>query len=171
MDMKHILWPIAGVVVFVIAVGFLTQKVQQGKLSFIGQINSTPIPSQQKQIKVKNTQVSVDIASTEKDREKGLGGRTSLGDNQGMLFVFPNKGTVPSFWMKDMLISIDIIWLKDGKVSKIDKNVPAPAPGTADDKLTIYNPNGAIDYVLEVNAGFSTKNNVLVGDPVDLTGI
>jgi uncharacterized membrane protein (UPF0127 family) len=73
--------------------------------------------------------------------------------------------------MKDMLIPLDFIWVANGKIVKIDKNVPAPAPNTPDGNLKTYSPGTPIDYVLEVNAGFSDKNNIKVGDSVNLSGI
>ena len=65
-----------------------------------------------------------------------------------------------------MLIPLDIIWIGNGKIVKIDENVPAPVAGTSDSKLLNYSPGSPIDYVLEVNAGFSDKNNFKVGDLV-----
>ena len=70
-----------------------------------------------------------------------------------------------------MLISIDIIWINDGTVAKIDKNIEPPAPGTVDSQLKLYRPDTPIDYVLEVNAGFSDKNSIGIGDSVDLSAI
>jgi uncharacterized membrane protein (UPF0127 family) len=86
-----------------------------------------------------------------------------------MLFVFENKDVIPGFWMKDMKFSIDIIWINDGKIAQITKELPTPEPGTPDRNLPIYTPEGGIDYVLEVPAGFSDKNDILVGSVVDLS--
>ena len=88
-----------------------------------------------------------------------------------MLFVFDNKQITPVFWMKDMQIPLDIIWIGSGKIVKIDENVPAPVAGTPDTKLTNYSSGSPIDYVLEVNSGFSGKNKIKAGDSVDLSGI
>lgn len=65
-----------------------------------------------------------------------------------------------------MEFAIDIIWIKDGKIIQIDKNVEAPAVGTPDNKLKLYSPKSAVDYVLEVNSGYSDLNNIKVGDSV-----
>lgn len=157
--MKNILFPLLGVAIFIIFVGVLTQKLQTKKIST-------------KEITVGNTKVTVEIAKTGEERQKGLSGRTTLDANSGMLFVFAQKKAFPSFWMKDMLFPLDIIWIADGKITKIDKNVPIPSPAANQlSTLALYNPDKPIDYVLEVNAGFSDKNKLQVGDSVDLSSI
>ncbi|MBI1864111.1 DUF192 domain-containing protein [Candidatus Woesebacteria bacterium] len=121
-----------------------------------------------KTIKVKDKNVKVSLANTNELRTKGLGGVKSLPQDQGMLFNFDQKNIIPSFWMKDMLIGLDMIWIRDGKIIQIDKNIPAPNPTTLDSSLPLYTPKEVIDHVLEVNANWSDKNNVKVGDSVDL---
>lgn len=156
--MKQIFWPLLGVAVFIAAVGFLTQRLQNNKV-------------QPKEISIGSTKIQVEIANSGNLRQKGLGGRKLLAENSGMLFVFDQKDIFPGFWMKDMLISIDIIWINDGTVAKIDKNIEPPAPGTVDSQLKLYRPDTPIDYVLEVRAGFSDKNSIGIGDSVDLSAI
>ena len=83
-----------------------------------------------------------------------------------MLFVINNNKVTPTFWMKDMRIAIDIIWIKNSKIIQIDKNVDPPAPNTPDNKLKLYSPKSAVDYVLEVNSGYSDLHNIKVGDAI-----
>lgn len=128
---------------------------------------------QQKSLKtltIKNTKVYVEIADTSDKKSKGLSARKSLDKGSGMLFIFA-KDTAPAFWMKDMLFPIDIVWINDDKIIQIDKSVPNPIPGTIDSQLPLYRPSLPINYVLEVNAGFSDKNGFEVGDPIDLSSI
>ena len=125
-------------------------------------------PSSQK-ITINNTVIYVELAIAPEEKQRGLSG-SKLQENQGMLFVFDNK-TIPSFWMKDMLIPLDIIWIEDTKIVQIDENVPAPNSGEPDTNLRLYQPLAPINYVLEVNAGFSEKHGIKVGDAVDLSGI
>lgn len=104
--------------------------------------------------------INVEIADTNEKRELGLSGHTPLKDNQGMLFVFDKTGKYP-FWMKDMLFPLDIIWIsEDFKIVYIEKNAQINSfPNTfGDDKEALY--------VLEVNAGFSEKNNLKTGDQI-----
>lgn len=104
--------------------------------------------------------INVEIADTNAKRELGLSGHAPLADDKGMLFVFDKTGKYP-FWMKDMLFPLDIIWIsEDFKIVYIEKNAqPVSYPNTfGDDKEA--------RYVLEVNAGFSEKNNLKIGDQV-----
>ncbi len=120
----------------------------------------------QNTVTIGNKTVMVDFAQTPEEVTLGLGRRESLEKNQGMLFIFP-KEQVASFWMKGMLIPIDIIWINDGIVMGIEKNVQ-PQPDLPDYKLDQYPSPGIVDYVLEVNAGFSDKNNINIGDSVKI---
>ena len=74
-------------------------------------------------IQLKGQPIRISIADTETARQQGLSGRAGLAADEGMLFVFPEDGTY-AFWMKDMLFSIDILWLSgDGAVVYMAENV------------------------------------------------
>ena len=97
---------------------------------------------------------------------RGLGGRDSLPDDGGMLFVFPEPGLL-TFWMKDMLISIDLIWISaEGRV--VDVQTAQPEPGVPDPELKRYNPNGEAKYVLEVRADLAAEQGVQIGDEAQI---
>lgn len=102
--------------------------------------------------------VNVEIAETSKQRELGLSGRQSLASDAGMLFVFEEPDRY-GFWMKDMNFPLDFIWIKDSKVIEITSNVP-------ETNLNIYKPKEAVDKVLEVNAGWASKNQINIGDSI-----
>ncbi len=53
-----------------------------------------------------------EVVTTQAAQAQGLGGRSDVPENYGMLFVFPTDQRV-GFWMKDMQVPIDIIWLSD----------------------------------------------------------
>ena len=111
-------------------------------------------------IQIGDTRVKVEVADTDIKREKGLSGRESLAENEGMLFVFKEPGTY-GFWMKDMNFAIDILWIdKDKRVVEIMQNV---APDTFPE--TFY-PKEPIQYVLETNAGWTNKHDIIPGDIV-----
>jgi len=154
--LKQLLLPLAAVAGFIVLVGLMSQ----GKIN-LGGLANTATPAPKETIKIGDTQIKVDIADTNEERAKGLGGITSLAEDEGMLFVFDKKDTTPSFWMKDMLIPLDIIWINDSKVVRIDKNIPNS------DQTKLYNPGTPIDYVIEVNAGFSDKKGLKVGDSAE----
>jgi uncharacterized membrane protein (UPF0127 family) len=111
---------------------------------------------------INNKEISLTVASSTIDLEKGLSGVESLDENTGMLFVF-DKEDKYGFWMKDMKISIDIIWLDSlKKVIYIEKNV---SPDTY--PKVFFPPENSL-YVLELKPGFTDENNILVGNILNI---
>lgn len=105
----------------------------------------------------KQEPVEVYIADTPALHQKGLSGKEALGENEGMLFIF-SEPQIPSFWMKDMLFNIDIIWLsEEWQVVDIHEGLtPESYPQTV-------TPSQESMYVLEVPAGFVKKNMIKKG--------
>lgn len=172
---KNLFLSLFGVAVFILVVGLVVQA-NQGKTNILSpylhpvNTESTPVPLSPnlKELTIGNIAVMVQVANNDATRSKGLGGVTQMPQAQGMFFVFDSKQITPSFWMKDMQIPLDFIWISNNKVAEITANVAAPAPNTPDSQLKVYTPTEPIDYVLEVNSGFASKNNVKVGDSVTL---
>ena len=108
------------------------------------------------------TQIIAGVADSQSERQQGLSGRESLSENEGLLFIHESK-SIPSYWMKDMLITLDFIWLNEGIVVDLTENVPPEDPPT-----TFYRPDSLVDQVLEVNAGFIEKHGLSVGDYLDI---
>ena len=152
--LKQLLFPLAGVAAFIIVVGLLSQ----GKIKLDGATKTETL-------KIGAKEINIQIADNDEERSKGLSGVTSLGKSEGMLFVFDSKDVTPSFWMKGMKIPLDIIWIDDGKIVKIDNNVPFS------NQEKLYTPGQPIDYVLEVNVGFSDKNSLKIGDAIDTSEV
>lgn len=113
-------------------------------------------------IKIAKNELSVEIVSTPDEIQLGLSGRSEIGSD-GMLFVI-NPPRQISFWMKDMLIPLDIIWILNGKISGITKNVPLPGAGTPDDQLINYPSPRSVDYVLELPAGDADFWDIKIGN-------
>jgi len=151
---KKILLPIILTMIFITAAGIFYRK------------NQGLPPQETKNVTIGNAVIKVEIADSDIKRQKGLSGRTSLEKDGGMLFVITDNKSTPTFWMKGMKIAIDIIWITEGKIIQIDKNVTPPTAGTSDKNLKLYSPKTAVDYVLEVNFGYSDLNNIKVGDTV-----
>lgn len=105
--------------------------------------------------------VSVEVADTDAKRTRGLSGHAPLKDGEGMIFIFDTAGKY-SFWMKDMLFPIDIIWIgEDFSVVDITENAePNSYPN-------LFTPREEALYVLEVNAGFSNEKGLKIGDKVE----
>lgn len=106
------------------------------------------------------------IARTPQQQVDGLSGWDHLDSNHSMYFPLDDRHA--SFWMKGMLIDIDIIWIDNGQIVGIHKNVAAPAPGTPDSTLKSYpSPVSNPDAVLEIAAGRSDELGLKVGDQVE----
>lgn len=159
--MNKLLLQILGLMAFITLVGIITQRSQR---------KTTPPSRTQatKQIQIGNKKIFVEVAKTQQERKNGLSGRELLEKDSGMLFVFEEQNIKPLFWMKGMKFAIDIIWIDNNKVVKIDKNVQPPDQNTPDEKLPLYGPGQPIDFVLEVPAGFAVENDIKIGDSVDL---
>lgn len=106
--------------------------------------------------------VTVSLALTQEERARGLSGRSGLAEDEGMLFVFPKDGQY-SFWMKDMLFPIDILWIsRDGVITHVEKSLsPSTYPHT-------YTSESSSRFVLELPAGFTDAHGISVGDSVSL---
>lgn len=161
---KKVLLPILLTIIFIVVAGMIYRK-NQGLSPLPFNSIKTPLPQETKIVKIGDTSIKAEVADTDSERQKGLSGRSGLEKDSGMLFAMNNKAT-PTFWMKGMKIAIDIIWIKDDKIIQIDNNVPAPSTGTPDKKLALYSPKTAVDYVLEVNSGYSDLHNIKVGDAI-----
>lgn len=109
---------------------------------------------------VKGVPVLAEVVSTPKKQYLGLSHRKELPEGRGMLFLM-QQNTRQKFCMRDMLISIDIIWIADGKVAGIHKNL-SPL-----DKSLFRSPV-PVRLVLEVPGGFADRYGIKVGDPVEL---
>ena len=116
----------------------------------------------QKQACLKEKCFSIEIAKTQEERSRGLMFREELDSGSGMLFIFPDDG-IHGFWMKNTFIPLDIIWINNGKIVYIAKNMQ-PCKETCD---SIF-PDKNSRYVLEINAGLSEKLGLKAGDEVSL---
>lgn len=107
-----------------------------------------------------------EVATTVDERAIGLGGRDALDDDAGMLFAY-DEPTTPSFWMKDTLIPLDLVWIGEGgRIVDITPDVQ-PEPGVRDEDLRRYSPGAPVRYVLEVNAGTAARLGLAVGNELE----
>ncbi len=88
----------------------------------------------------------------------GLSYRRELPEGQGMLFFMP-KVEVQTFCMRGMRFPLDFIWISEGRVAGLTRNVPPDFSGDLSSPAPV-------NYVLEVPAGFADKYAIQVGDPV-----
>jgi len=127
---------------------------------------SQPPPSTPQTAVVNGVPFSLEVADTEEERRIGLSNRTSLAQNAGMLFVFPQTANW-TFWMKDTLIPLDLLYLDDqGKI--IAAYAMKPEPGVAESQLTRYQSPQPAKYGLEINGGLAAALGLQPGMQVDL---
>lgn len=113
---------------------------------------------------IREQEFSVEIADNQMKQSRGLSGRAGLETNEGMLFLF-SRADYQRFWMKDMVIPIDIIWIKGNKIVGFEVNAQ-PEPGVKQGQLKKYLPPEAVDKVLEVTAGTVERLGIQVGDEI-----
>ncbi len=105
----------------------------------------------------------VEVVSQEKDLQRGLLFRQSLAQNAGMVFIFSHSGK-HSFWMKDTLIPLDMIWMDYARrVVHIEQNVPP----CHRDPCPTYTPQNDALYVLEINANLVPQIGLHIGDEME----
>ena len=113
------------------------------------------------------TTVTLEIADSEAERQRGLMHRESLAEDAGMLFVFEKPGFYP-FWMQNCRIALDIVWLDETfKVVSIAESVPpcrlpGCEPPCASPQCPTYAPaeGTRARYVVELAAGFATRHGL-----------
>jgi uncharacterized membrane protein (UPF0127 family) len=106
-------------------------------------------------------QFQVVIANDNSTRSRGLMEVSSMRDNQGMLFIFPDND-YRTFWMKDTLIPLDMIFIdQEKKVVNIESNT---TPNRTD---IHYSSKYPAMYVLEVNAGVASANSITNGSTLN----
>ena len=99
--------------------------------------------------------ISAELAITPEQREIGLMNRSSMGVNEGMLFVFERAGQ-QCFWMKNTLIPLSIAFLgDDGSIVNIDSMKPQTLDPHCSER--------PVRYVLEMNEGWFAKRGIKAG--------
>ena len=141
------------VILLIGMVAFAIQKIMPNE-------DSTDVSGENVIMMIKDVEISAELAKTDEERFKGLSGRESMRFDHGMMFVFDSAEKHP-FVMRDMLFDLDFIFIKDGRVVDIAKNVAREFPG---------NVVGGTEYdrVLEVNAGWARRHGIRIGDSVIL---
>ena len=113
------------------------------------------------------TLVYVEIADEPHELNQGLMFRENLESNRGMFFVFDDE-RILSFWMKNTLIPLDMLFIgTDFRIVDIKENIPP----CKEDPCPSYPSKKPAKYVLEVNAGFTLKNDIKIDDQVSLQPI
>ena len=107
--------------------------------------------------------INVEVARSSQAQTRGLGGRPSIKKGAGMAFPYNGPG-LRGIWMKAMLIPIDILWIREGRIVAIEANVPPPS---SNGELAVF--SHVADLVLEVPAGYAKEMEIRVGQSVRVT--
>ena len=109
-------------------------------------------------------QVEVEVADTPEKRMRGLMFRKSLGQKEGMFFIFPQEG-FKGFWMKNTYIPLDIIFInEDLTISSIVKDA-RPCKGN---HCKTYQSEYPVKYTLEVNSRFVDQYGLIEGMRIEI---
>ena len=112
-------------------------------------------------VSINGHDLSVELAFTPDTRSCGLSNRYRLGENNGMLFLFPNRGK-RTFWMKNTHIPLSIAFMDDtGKIVTIHQM-------EAEQTNTTYHSFQSVRYALEVNRGWFALHGIKTGDRVEM---
>lgn len=104
----------------------------------------------------------IELALTRQEQAKGLMNRTEMAKDAGMLFFFRQEEE-RSFWMKNTLIPLDMIFIrKDGSIGKVHDSAKPQ-------DLTSVKSDGPAMAVLELNGGVAKKLGIVAGDTVHHT--
>ncbi|MGB3204675.1 MAG: DUF192 domain-containing protein [Crinalium sp.] len=107
--------------------------------------------------------IKLEVAQTQEQQAIGLMYRTSLPDDQGMLFNF-NPPQPVAFWMKNTLIPLDMVFLRNGVVQAIAINA---LPCKSEPCLN-YPSSKTIDQVIELRGGLAGELGLKAGDRITL---
>ena len=114
-------------------------------------------------VRVDGNPVTCEVASDDASRMRGLMGRRSLAEGEGMIFIFPSE-QIQQFWMRNTHMPLDIIFAdRSGRVINVESGIPL-----SEHQLRSSSP--AI-YVLEVRAGWAKRLGVGPGSQLTLDGI
>ena len=104
--------------------------------------------------------LTVEVARTQAEREKGMMFRTKLGPDEAMLFVFERPANLV-FWMKNTAVDLDLAYLGD------DGEILQTARLTAYDLTPVYSA-GPARFALELPAGWLEAHRVTEGAKVSI---
>lgn len=103
-----------------------------------------------------------EIADDPDERREGLMGRTSMDEDRGMLFLFPDEAQ-RSFWMKDTLIPLDMIFIR------ADRTILGIVDEAEPNTTLRRSVPGESQFVLEINGGLARAYGIDPGQLVTFT--
>ena len=112
-------------------------------------------------LRVGATIIVAEVADTDTLRAQGLSLRTHLEEGRGMWFVFEQDG-LWTFWMKDTLIPLDMLWVDASGVVVTIAHTVQP-----DSYPKGFAPTAPSRYVLELPGGYAKSRGISEGDVIE----
>ncbi|GAA6617821.1 hypothetical protein NUACC26_036320 [Scytonema sp. NUACC26] len=107
--------------------------------------------------------IQLEVARTPQEQAMGLMFRPALSNDRGMLFQFPSAFQA-SFWMKDVPVPLDMVFLLDGVVKHVAVSVPPcntmPCPS--------YSPETPVNQVIELRSRRASELGLKPGSRVKI---
>ncbi len=117
-------------------------------------------------IQIGSKNLSIEVAETESQHERGLMYRKKLAPDEGMLFIFKKEQPL-YFWMKNTFIDLSIGYFnKDGIL--VDIQEMKAVKSVMEENPPSYPSEKPSLYALEMKTGWFQKNKVKLGDKLRL---
>ena len=116
--------------------------------------------------KIAQQTIKLEVAQTPQQQAIGLMFRESLPGDRGMLFPF-ESARIARFWMKNVSIHLDMVFLKGDRVVDIAANVPP----CETDPCPVYGPDDLVDRVLELRGGKTQELGLKPGDVISIQSL
>ena len=116
----------------------------------------------------------LEVAANEKLRAKGLMNRKKIDDDGGMIFIY-KRTRVRSFWMKNCLVDIDLLYLDGrGRIVSMHKMKKESLRGENESvidyerRLKRYPSRRPAQFIIELKAGSIDRLKPKVGETIEL---
>lgn len=128
---------------------------------------STSAQADTRSVMLGDTAFELTYVADPDSRRQGLMGVSDLPFGSGMLFDFP-AGTQPAIWMRNMLISLDLVFVADtGQI----RHVFAEVPPCAELPCALYQAAQPLRWVIELPAGSVARLGLKEGDQLDMSAL
>lgn len=134
----------------------LQQSSEENLLASIQQAQALPITAA---VNIRGVRINLEVAETPLQRAIGLMFRPEIPDDRGMLFPFSPPRPV-QFWMRNVLVPLDMVFLNQGQVVAIAADVPP----CSESPCPTYGPSVPIDQVIELRGGRAAELGLQAGD-------
>jgi uncharacterized membrane protein (UPF0127 family) len=135
--------------------------------------NGTDEPVKEK-IEIAGKQYKLDVAADMVARTNGLSHRTSIDDDGGMIFIFPDTD-MRSFWMKDCLVNMDLMFLdSQGRIVAMHEMAQEPprreeeTVAQYEARLKRYTSGKRAQFAIELKAGSMKQLGLSLGQKLGL---